>query len=149
MARQRGFTLVELLVVFALLALLLAVAPVAFERMREGAAYRDTVRGIVAGLREARQRALAEGSEVRFRLDLQARTYGAEGRPAREVPQPLQVRATVAAMELADGRLAAIRFLPQGGATGGSIDVVRPSGAGMRITVDWLSGSVQQLALQP
>jgi general secretion pathway protein H len=146
---HRGFTLIELLVVFALLALLVGVVPVAFERLRESAQYRSTVRGMMSDMRQARQKAIAEGAEVRFRLDLTARTFGVDGRPAHEVPLPLQLRATVAAVELSDAQVAAIRFLPQGGATGGSIDVLRPSGAGVRLTVDWLSGTVAQSAIQP
>ena len=147
--RDRGFTLIELLVVFAILGLLVAVVPVAFERLRESAQYRDTVRGMLSDMRQGRQRAVSEGAEVRFSVNLTARTYGLDGRPAHEVPEPLQVRATVASIELADGQVASIRFLPQGGATGGSVDVVRPSGSGVRLTVDWLSGAIAQSALQP
>ena len=149
MRAHRGFTLIELLVVFALLALLVAVVPVAFERLRESAQYRETVRGIMSDMRQGRQRAISEGTEVRFRVDLTARTFGLEGRPAHDVPLPLQMRATVAAIELGDGQVASIRFLPQGGATGGSIDVLRPSGSGVRLTVDWLSGAIAQSAIQP
>ena len=47
------------------------------------------------------------------------------------------------------GQEAAIRFFPDGGATGGSIEVVRPSGTGARIQVDWLSGRITQEALLP
>lgn len=149
MRSHRGFTLIELLVVFALLALLVGVVPVAFERLRESAQYRSTVRGMMSDMRQARQKAIAEGAEVRFRLDLTARTFGVDGRPAHDVPLPLQLRATVAAVELSGAQVAAIRFLPQGGATGGSIDVLRPSGTGVRLTVDWLSGAVAQSAIQP
>lgn len=149
MRAHRGFTLIELLVVFALLALLVGLVPVAFERLRESAQYRQTVRGMISDMRQGRQRAMAEGTEVRFHVDLAARTFGLDGRPAQEVPEPLQLRATVAAIEMADGQAASIRFLPRGGATGGSIDVLRPSGSGVRLTVDWLSGAIEQSAIQP
>ena len=148
MRAHRGFTLIELLVVFALLALLVGVVPVAFERLRESAQYRNTVRGMMSDMRAARQRAISEGVEVRFRLDLTNRIFGVDGRPSHEVPEPLQLRATVAAVELSGAQVAAVRFLPQGGATGGSIEVIRPSGAGVRLTVDWLSGAVAQSAIQ-
>ena len=149
MRAHRGFTLIELLVVFALLALLVAVVPVAFGRLSESAHYRGTVRGMLSDMRQGRQLAISEGTEVRFHVDMAARTFGLDGRPEQVVPEPLKVRATVAAIELADGRVASIRFLPQGGATGGSIDVLRPSGSGVRLTVDWLSGGIAQSAIQP
>ena len=67
----------------------------------------------------------------------------------RPIPVPLEVRATVAGQELQENGVAAIRFLPDGGATGGSIDIMRPSGAGTRLRVDWLSGRVSQEVLLP
>ena len=42
--RSAGFTLIELMVVFALLALIVGLVPIAFNRLHESAQYRDTVR---------------------------------------------------------------------------------------------------------
>jgi general secretion pathway protein H len=144
---QRGFTLVELLVVFAMLALLATLVPLAFDRLRESAQYRDSVRAILSDMRQARYRAVSEGREVRFSIDLQRRSYGLDDRSPRQLPAALQLRATVADIEISANQVASIRFLPSGGATGGSVDVVRPSGAGVRLTIDWLSGGVAQSPL--
>ena len=149
MRSQRGFTLLELLVVFAIMALLLALTPVAFERMRESAQYRSTLRTMLADMRGARYKAMSEGRETRFVINLEQRTYGIEGKPQQELPESLDVRVTVADQELSADHEAAIRYLPSGGATGGSVDVIRPSGSGVRLRVDWLSGQTEQEALQP
>lgn len=141
---QRGFTLIELLVVLAMVALLTTMVPLAFERVRESAQYRDTVRGVLSDMRQARYRAISEGRNVRFRVDLAHRSYGIEGRPSRSVPQPLSLRSTVADIEANADQTAGILFLPSGGATGGTIEILRPGGAGARLTVDWLSGAVTQ-----
>jgi general secretion pathway protein H len=145
----RGFTLIELLVVFSIIGLLVGIAPMAFDRLYESAQYRDALRGMLAEMRGARYRALSERAEVRFQVDLAQRTFGIDGRPLHSVPESLQLRATVADNELSPQNVAAIRFLPDGGATGGSIDVVRASGAGVRLKVDWLSGQVTQENLLP
>ncbi len=146
---RRGFTLIELLVVLALLALVVALVPPSFERLRESMQYRDTLRRVLGDLRTARQQALAEGRDVRFSIDVPARNFGVEGRTPSSLPESLQIRFTAARIELTSQQQVSIRFHPHGGATGGSVDLVRASGAGTRITVDWLSGAVSQAALGP
>jgi general secretion pathway protein H len=141
MMRERGFTLVELLVVLAIAGALLAVAPVALQRYKESADYRDTLRTIAAGLTEARNAAITGGRVVAFSVDLAGRQYGVDGGVRRELPESLVVRATVADTDLA-GNIARIRFFPGGNATGGSIEVIRSSGAGARLRTDWLDGRV-------
>ena len=149
MRRERGFTLIELLVVFGIMALVVGLVPVAYERMREGAQYRDAVRSMFGDLRSARAVAMAQGHEVRFTVDLNERRYGVEGIPPKALPLPLQLRVTVADREIAPQGQASIRFLPSGGATGGSIEILRAPGMGTRLRVDWLSGRVTQEALLP
>ena len=147
--RSAGFTLIELLVVFALIALIVGLVPVAFNRLHESAQYRETVRAVLTDMRSARALAQSRGTEVRFAVNLPARTFGVEGGAPRHVPEPLVLRAVMAAEESgADGSLA-IRFLPRGGASGGSVDLIRPSGTGVRLRVDWFSGRVEQEPIAP
>ena len=144
---RRGFTLIELLVVLAMLALVVVLVPPSFERLRESMQYRDTLRRVLGDLRAARQLAVGQGREVRFSIDLPARTFGVEGRPKTALPESLQIRFTAAQIETASQQSVSIRFHPQGGATGGTVELVRASGAGARVTVDWLSGAISQSAL--
>ena len=146
--RERGFTLIEVMVVFAIMALVMAVVPIAYDKMHSAAQYRDVVRGMVANLRAARQRAELSGRDVLFSVDLRQRLYGLEGAPEQSIPEAVSVRATVASTEVRDDRFA-IRFLPSGGASGGSLDVTRSSGDGVRLRVDWFSGRIEQEPLKP
>lgn len=145
----RGFTLVELLVAFAIAALLVALAPVAFDRLRESMQYRSALRGIMGELRWAQNEAFTKGIPVRFQFDLARREYGLPGRAPKQVSSMLEVRATIASSELSPGQVASIVFLPDGGATGGTFEILRPSGTGTRIRVDWLTGRVEQEAFSP
>lgn len=146
----RGFTLIELLVVIAIGAMLVALVPPAFERLREVSQYRDTVRAMVVDLRQARQQAIAYGRVVAFRIDLPGRQFGIEGRPLTMLPTSLEVKTTVGKNELAEqNQQAVIAFMPEGGSTGGTIELVRPSGAGVNIRVDWLLGQISQELRSP
>lgn len=146
----RGFTLIELLVVFAIGALLVALVPPAFQRLQEGSQYRDAVRSIVAGLRQARNTALTEKRGITFAMDLDARSYGIEGLAPKSLPVSLEVKTIVGTRSgEGQGRKPAIVFLPDGGSTGGSVELIRPNGGGVVIKVDWLFGQVTQESRTP
>jgi len=148
--RAGGFTLIELMVVFALIALIVGLAPIALERLTESIQYRDTVRAALTDLRSARQLAQTRGAEVRFAVNLEAHTFGVEGAPPTHVPEPLELRAVMAAGESGpDGSTMGVRFLPGGGASGGSLDLIRPSGQGVRLRVDWFTGRIEQEPVTP
>ena len=140
---HRGFTLIELMVVFAIMAMVVALAPAAYDKLRDGVQYRDTVRTMMSQLRAARFTAVSQGVPVRFTVDLQKHTYGTEA-ATKEIPEAVDVRTTVADREFVPGQAASIVFLASGGSTGGSVEVLRKTGAGTRLRVDWLSGRVTQ-----
>lgn len=150
----KGFTLLELLVVLAIGAVLVALVPPAFERLREISQYRDTVRAVVVDLRQARHLAQAFGQPVLFTINLADRQFGIVGRPFKSIPASLEIKTTVGTA-VADAPLAVaigdptIVFTPEGGSTGGSIELVRPSGDGLRIKVDWLFGQITQEPRSP
>ncbi|MBF5004024.1 GspH/FimT family pseudopilin [Diaphorobacter caeni] len=147
MVRERGFTLIELMVVFAILALVMSVAPSAYDKMKTSMDYRDVVRGVVTGMRAARQQAVLSGRESVFMVNLESKQYGVEGGQSRPIPDTIELRAIVANSEAKDSHFG-IRFLPSGGASGGSVDVLRHTGDGVRLRVDWFSGRVEQEPVQ-
>jgi general secretion pathway protein H len=151
-ARRRvsGFTLIELLVVFAIMALVVGLVPVAMDRMRDGAQYRDAVRTVLNQLRAAREQAVASGRDTSFVMDLAQRQYGLQSSALSTLPESLQMKAVVAELEGGQpSELLTIRFLPSGGSSGGSVEILRSAGNGVRLRVDWLSGRVTQEALLP
>lgn len=145
-ARSTGFTLLELVVALAIVGLLLAAMPLAVSRAYESAEYRATVRNLMAGLKTARLEALRTGRGIAFVVDLGERRFGLEERMSDTLPERLTVRMLVADNEIANEGRGSIRFFPNGSASGGVIDVLRPSGDGVRLRVDWLFGRITQEA---
>lgn len=140
----RGFTLIELLVVLAIGALLVGLVPTAYTKARESSEYRAFLRTLVADARLGRQTAITQGLPYALSVDLAHRKVVLPGGSSRAIPESLQLTMTVGAELLSQNSVAAILFFPDGGSTGGSIDVRRAGGGGTRVMVDWLSGRVSQ-----
>ena len=126
---QRGFTLIEMIVVLAVLSLMLALVlthgPARSERLTVAAAARD-----VAGtLRVARARAIAQNRVVG--VHLAPNGYQLDGAAVRRMPQAVVLSGPTV-----------IAFHPDGSSSGGSIAV---QGGGMRdaVVVNWLTGRVR------
>ncbi|MGL1832272.1 pilus assembly FimT family protein [Rhodocyclaceae bacterium SMB388] len=143
--RRHGFTLVEMVVALGIAALMLATVPTAVTRAFDTMAYRSTVRHLLTDLKRARLHALHSGQATVFAYEPQSRRFGVGEQLKREVPPKLAIAMIVADTEVVATR-AGIRFYADGGASGGSIDVIRPSGDGVRISVDWLLGRARQQA---
>ena len=114
--------------------------------MRVGMDYRHTVQDITRLLRRARFDATTQGQPVTVAFNTQQRSYGLVGQAAHSLPETLDMQLqTAAEATLADGSQSIV-FLPGGGATGGSITLLRQTQppTGLRLRVDWLSGLVSQ-----
>ena len=140
--RARGFTLIELVVVVALIATAMALAATVFSAGLPGAQLRGATRELAAQLRYTRAQALATGEPQRFLLDTRSRYWQAPNHHRGHVPDKIGIVATVASDERPSPEVAAIRFFPDGAATGGRIVLKRDSAA-WQVDVDWLTGEVR------
>ena len=71
----RGFTLLELMVVLAIMALLVALVPPLVSGASDRVALKGAARQLAAGLRFARSQAIARNRPAVLQLDLKARRY--------------------------------------------------------------------------
>ncbi|HLT44722.1 MAG TPA: GspH/FimT family pseudopilin [Luteimonas sp.] len=140
-ARQRGFSLLELLLVMALIAatglLAAGVLTGGFDRM----ALRTGAKEMAAQMRFARAHAIATGVPQTFTVDPAARTWqGANGRGG-ELPGKLEVRFTGAREVQPRAGVGAIVFFGDGASTGGRLQLSLRDAA-WNIDVAWLTGEV-------
>ncbi len=147
--RPAGFTLVELMVAFAIVALLLGTVPVMLGKALESVRYQTMVRDLIGDLRSARTQAMLSGRAVIFSVDIEEQTFGVNGKQVRRVPEGLRLGAILAETDAYKQGKGFIRFFPDGSATGGSIGVQRErTGQGVRLRVDWMLGRVSQEPLE-
>lgn len=141
MTRARGLSLLELLVVVALMAALAGIAAAVIGRALPGRELRGAATTVADELRFTRARAIASGREQVFTLDVDRRAWQGTGERRGELPAAIALDATTARGEAPADRQAAIRFFPDGASTGGRI-VLRRGDAAWRVDVAWLTGEV-------
>jgi general secretion pathway protein H len=132
--------------VLAIAGLVLAVAVPTTSRFYESMQNRQAARETMAMLVSARERALSSGRPQDVMVRPATRRLWSGDREY-EIPGSIQVEVHGAA-ELNYADVGVIRFYPEGGASGGGIDLRRRNGSGTAINVDWLVGRVSLAPLQ-
>ena len=141
MHRPRGFSLIELLVVVVLIAATTALAASVMGTGLAGQQLRNASRELAAQLRYTRAQAIVTGKSQLFTLDADTREWQAPNRRHGQLPREIKLVATAARIEQTSPDIAAIRFFPEGAATGGRIVLSRERAA-WQIDVEWLTGEV-------
>jgi len=131
--RERGFTLLELMIVLAILGLVIAIAMPTVSRRSPGtslAAAAGELRAVIHGARTA---AIAGGQPIAFRGDPNSGYWlGTQHHRLTSIDGADAVRvATAGASRIA--------FFPSGGSSGGRV-ILRSAGAHREISVDPVTG---------
>ena len=136
---SQGFTLVELIVVMVIVALIMGLVATSMSRSVSAAEARAASRKLVSSLRYTRARAIIDKKEQVFQVDTENRSYQAPGRKLIVLPEGVDVTITTALSEITAQDMAGIRFFPDGGSTGGHIELT-VNGREYRVNVAWLTG---------
>lgn len=144
---QWGMSLLEMVLVIALVAVVALLTATSMGSAAEGRQLRAASRELGTALRHARTQAIVQGREQLFRIDPGARRWeGANGRSG-QLPAELQVRFVGAAQLQRSAGEGVIAFHPDGGSSGGRIELRGPR-AGWRLDVNWITGQVRGAALE-
>lgn len=140
--RPHGFSLLEIMLVIAIIALASLIAAAALTGGMDGFKLRSSARVVAAQLRYTRAQALATGEPQRFVIDPQAHTWTAPKGRHGEIPKRLGIVFT-GARELQPSRgQGAILFFADGASTGGRVQL-QIKRAAWNIDVTWLTGQVR------
>ncbi|MGD9021675.1 MAG: GspH/FimT family pseudopilin [Lysobacterales bacterium] len=140
--RAGGFTLVEVTVVMVIIALVMGLVATSMSRSVSGAEARAAARELVSSLRYTRAQAILDKSEKVFEVDTDERSYQAPGREQVKLPEGVDITITTALSEITADGIAGIRFFPDGGSTGGHIELT-VNEREYRVNVAWLTGETR------
>jgi general secretion pathway protein H len=139
--KERGFTLLELLVVLAIIGFVVALVPGFVLRSQPGLDVDVAARAIADGLRRTRSEAVLRNRPQTFALDVDARVFrAADGTPVR-IDDGIALTFRTARSQLLGDRIGQIRFFPDGSSTGGLIGLAQ-GGVQAAVRSDWLTGLV-------
>lgn len=139
---QRGFTIIELLVVMVVMAMAYALAGPMVTAGATGTELKASARQLAAGLRKARSDAISRRREAVLTVDIEARQFRlSDDQRVYQLPKSVGVKLFTAQSELVNGTTGAVRFFPDGGSTGGRI-TVSARDRNYDLDINWLTGQV-------
>jgi len=159
--RDKGFSLIELIVVMILLSLTGALVVPSLSRFSKGVELKGAVKRVAAILRFSRSEAVNQGKVYQVFFDAELRQVRvqpaeteegkAEGEPAEQkpsqkiyiMPPSVQIKEVKAEEPEFPSELPTIEFYPNGGSNGGSILLDGGDGKVFKITVFFLTGEVR------
>ncbi|WP_353037563.1 GspH/FimT family pseudopilin [Mesorhizobium sp. M1076] len=136
---RAGFTLVEMLVVLAIMAVVAAIAAPGIARNYRTKDLETLTSEITTRLRLSRTSAIATARPKQIVIDPRAGAIRFDDRDTLVLPEDVEVTVTTGLETVAAERQATLTFLPDGSASGLDIDLQR-KGQTVRIEVNWLTG---------
>jgi len=127
------------MVVMVIISLVMGLVATSMARSVSGAEARATSRNLVASLRYTRARAIIDKQEQVFLVNIEERSYQAPGRDQVNLPEGVDLTITTARSEITSEAVSGIRFFPDGGSTGGHIELT-VNDREYRVNVAWLTG---------
>lgn len=140
--RSRGVSLLEMLLVIALLAAVSVLAATALSGGFRGIQLRSTAKDIASQLRYTRTQAIASGQPQRFTLNPEGHAWTAPNGRGGQIPPALRVTFTGAREVQPRRGEGAIVFFADGASTGGRVQI-SDQRAAWNVDVAWLTGEVK------
>jgi general secretion pathway protein H len=140
--RRAGFTLLEMIVVLALIGLLAGMSSQLLRPPSDHLRLESATRAFCATLRATRARAIATNAEAAVVVDLYNKTYVSPAGGAAKLPADAAITMDISNTQRLSAAAGAISFFPDGTSSGGDI-VLQTQGGRATIGVNWLTGGAR------
>jgi general secretion pathway protein H len=141
-SNTRGFSLLEIVLVIAIIALASLLAAAAFSGGIDGLRLRSASKQVAAQLRFTRAQAIATGEAQSFTIDPHAHTWTAPRQHHGEIAKQLAITFTGARELQPERGVGAVMFFPDGASSGGRVQLSAGKAA-WNIDIAWLTGQVR------
>jgi general secretion pathway protein H len=140
-AAGRGFSLIELVAVMALIAIVVTTMAFGLSRGLKGTQVRAASRDMAAAMRYTRGQAIVKREERSLVIDVDGKTYTAPGKAPVKLPEDMDISVLAARIEQTDEQAVGIRFFPDGSSTGGRVRLIADQREWV-VNVAWLTGEI-------
>jgi type II secretion system protein H len=146
--RNRGFTLLELVLVLVIMGLVAALSYPSLSRGVSTLHLRATGRDVINTFRFAREKAVTEQTGMRVMVDREKQQlvltdYLGDGVRTYVLPQDIRIqRVALAGTDVTDGPMA-VRFLPNGSCESSEILLQSKNGSWLQIVTDSITGGAR------
>jgi len=141
LSRDAGFTLMEMIIVMAIMGLMLGLLVHRIGLTNTGLSLRGATNELAAGLREARSAAIATNRPVSIAIDPAQGAWLTPGGERKTLPQTASLKLVTVSSQARKADKGDIRFDPDGSSSGGRIELTEGKRR-MQIGIDWLTGRV-------
>ena len=144
--QARGFTLLELMIVMAIMAAIAGLSGPRAIQLYDSVQYQSAVRELLTALNTARYRAIRDGQHIDFMVNADTLEYRLGDDPMQRLPEGIHLD-MLSAGELSErAEIAVYRFYPDGSSSGGHLHLLRETASSparaATINIDWLLGRI-------
>ncbi len=143
--KQRGFTLIETIVVLAIAGLILTIIPPMLPNVLDNTYAKSATRNLVSNLKHIRSKAITNQEETTLLLDVEKKQFQVnEKTQTLKLSDKTTLSLITAKSEQLSENKGQIRFFQDGSSTGGQIKLKHNENT-LVIDINWLTGKVQIL----
>lgn len=140
-AAQKGFSLIEILVVMVFIAVMAGIVSSSMTKSLKNTKLRAASKNLVSALRYTRGQAVVKHEEKTMTFNVEKKTYKAPRKKMVQIPKEMEMYVYTADSEVADKITGSIRFFSDGSSTGGWVKLVLGKKI-WKVNVNWLTGEI-------